>query len=110
MGGDMKRSVHNRFVVLILLLLAMIASAMSPAIFQVAAAQETPATTAVSTAPSEQPEESETAEVTDLPETGRGHGSDSLAVHHMLMTMLVLIAAAVAALGGIAIFWQYQRR
>jgi hypothetical protein len=60
-------------------------------------------------------EDAETSGVTNLPETGRGHGSKAddaevMALHQMLMTILVLSAAAVLALGGIALVWRYDRR
>lgn len=60
-------------------------------------------------------EEAETSGVTNLPETGKGHGSKAddaevMALHQMLMTILVLSAAAVLALGGIALVWRYDRR
>lgn len=59
-------------------------------------------------------EEAETSNVTNLPETGRGTGSMGddagvIALHQLVMTVLVLLAAAVLALGGIALVWRYDR-
>lgn len=58
--------------------------------------------------------EGEASSVTNLPETGRGTGKADdagvMALHQMLMTILVLSAAAVLALGGIALVWRYDRR
>ncbi|HYH12195.1 MAG TPA: hypothetical protein VD789_07550 [Thermomicrobiales bacterium] len=58
--------------------------------------------------------EGEATGVTNLPETGRGTGkaddAGAMALHQMLMTILVLSAAAVLALGGIALAWRYERR
>ena len=112
-GGTMKRSIHNRSVVLALLLIAMLSVAVMPA-----AAQEggDPGESASVTQSAETPEANgdDASDVTELPTTGRGHGQDAtatasekLAIHQMLTTILVLVAAA---LGGIAILWSYERR
>ena len=57
----------------------------------------------------------ETSGVTDLPETGRGYGhaeegTAAVALDQAVITVLVLLAAAMLALGGIALVWRYDRR
>jgi hypothetical protein len=78
-----------------------------PATAPGAVAQDDPTPTTVATAYDD--------EVTELPRTGRGPGDEraeqgNLAVEQMLITVMVLLGAAVFALGGVAILWGHERR
>lgn len=100
----MSRTVRNRMVV-ILVLLAALASIGLPAV-----AQESIASGGGEAAVSA----TETVAVTNLPVAGHGErepsDAGSLALHHSVITILVLLAAAAMALGGIGLFWRYERR
>lgn len=56
----------------------------------------------------------ETEPVTGLPVAGHGDHESSdagtIALHHTAMTVLVLLAAAALALGGIGLIGRYERR
>ncbi len=57
--------------------------------------------------------ETDDADVTSLPTTGRGEsepGADALAVDQLVTTLLVLLATAGLTLAGIGVHWRYQRR
>lgn len=99
----MSRSVRNR-VVMMLVLLAALASLGLPA-----AAQESVATGGEAATSA-----TETVSVTNLPVAGHGEREPSdagaLALRHTIMTVVVLLAAAAMALGGIGVLWRYERR
>jgi hypothetical protein len=75
-----------------------------------------PAAAQTTTAPAAGPTvaATETAVVTGLPSTGHGipepSDAGALALRHAAMTVLVLLAAAAAALGGVAVLGRYERR
>jgi hypothetical protein len=101
----MSRSVRNRMVA-ILVLLAALGSFALPVVAQ------GPATTAT-IAVSDQATATEPVAVTDLPVAGHGYAAsdaDALALRHMVLTVLVLLAAAAMARGGIGLLWRYERR
>lgn len=100
----MSRTVRNHMVVMLALVTALVSFGL-PALAQpsIAAGGGEAAVTAT-----------EAADVTDLPVAGQGaHESrdvSSIALHHTAMTVLVLLAAAAMALGGIGLLWRYERR
>jgi hypothetical protein len=105
------RAAHNRIVVLVLVALAILMAMGVPAAVRDAGAQTTSTATTVATVV----DTDDDAEVTDLPSTGRGQspkasGSGLIAVDQMVTTVLVLLASAVFALGGIGVLWRYERR
>jgi len=100
----MRRPARNRMALAMAVLMAAWVALALPA-----AAQMTPAPGAESTVTV-----TETTVVTGLPVTGHGvrepSDAETLALRHTLMTVLVLLAAAAAALGGLAILGRYERR
>lgn len=100
----MSRTVRNRMVVMLALIVALAAFGL-PAIAEASIASGGGEVAASAT---------ETAAVTDLPVAGHGEressGSSSIALQHSAMTVLVLLAAAAMALGGIGLLWRYERR
>lgn len=103
----MTRATHSRFVVVLLVVLAAMLAFGAPASAQSAAVQAGPSVTAEADTTDEQ--------VTDLPTTGRGHQAPPVETQHLaigqtLTTVVVLLAAAALALGGIGVLWRYERR
>jgi hypothetical protein len=111
--SDMNQLARNRIVLLVILpVLAALATLALPA-----AAQEAPPPTTTVTVTADGQlviTATKSAAVTDLPVTGHGNdaasGSEALALRHTLLTVVVLLAAAAMALGGIGILWCYERR
>ena len=105
----MIRSIHNRSVVLVLLLVTLLTIAVKPAAAEESAAPVERALVAQSAETTEVTGD-DTSDVRELPTSGHGHdttASENFAINQMLTTILVLVAAA---LGGIAILWSYERR
>ncbi len=100
----MSRTVRNRMVVMLALLVALVSFGL-PAIAQASIASGGDQAAVSAT---------ETVAVTDLPIAGHGEheSSDagSIALHHTAMTVLVLLAAAAMALGAVGLLWRYERR
>jgi hypothetical protein len=100
----MSRTVRNRMIVVLALLVALVALGL-PAIASASVASGGGEVAVSAT---------ETVAVTDLPVAGHGERESSdaagIALHHTVMTVLVLLAAAAMALGAIGLLWRYQRR
>lgn len=97
----MSRTVRNRMVVVLALLVTFGLPAIAQA--SIASGGDKAAVSAT-----------ETVAVTDLPAAGHGEheSSDagSIALHHTAMTVLVLLTAAAMSLGAIGLLWRYERR
>lgn len=106
LGGDMKGSARHRIAIAILALVTVLAFLAAPVAANQTAVEDTPVATTVATStPGD--------EVTDLPATGLGSVADDdkpFAFQQMLTTLLVLVAAATLALGGIALASRHDQR
>jgi len=109
---------HALYKGIVVVLLAAVLTSFGMAAASVGAYEASNVSSAVAAVQATEAADEATAEasgVTNLPETGRGTGSQAddagvMALHQMLMTILILLAAAILALGGIALVWRYDRR